>query len=704
MPALLVRMPPVFSKKKAEAHADFYPSLEGLPRPLLRAGETAFRTSPPFSPKKRGGVRSGLLLEKGSRKGYNFTAFVQPTQCGLGYGVTQSVECHGELFSTEYFVLEGMEKTYTAEKMRFPALQVIRVYWKESKKYKPLIFCVLFSVFLSSGANLMIPLVYKRFFDALALLVPSLESSRQILPVLFWILGFNGLVWVGYRLGGWATALFQARVMTDLRQRAFDYLLLHSHGFFADNFSGSLVQKVGRLPRSFAQFTDRLFWDLLPLAFRIAGVSVILWAFNKTIALVVMVWVALFIAVNFALSFWKMKYNIKKAQEDSRTTAALADAVTNQSAIQLFGGFSYESGRFGRVVRDLQNIALFTWNLEVLIEAVQGFFVLAAEFLLFFFALKYWSIGLATIGMFVMIQAYLLQLMSRLWDFGRIVRGIYESFADAAEMVEIFETPHEIQNSSAAKILRVSKGEIEFRDVQFFFKQTRAVLKNLNICIRPGEKVALVGPSGAGKSTIVKLLFRLYDVDAGAILIDGQDIRRVTQESLRSCIGLVPQDTVLFHRTLMENIRYGKRDATDAQVLRASKLAHCHDFIKNLSYGYDTLVGERGVKLSGGERQRVAIARAILKNAPILVLDEATSSLDSESEMLIQNALETLMKNRTTIVIAHRLSTIRKMDRVIVIDNGVVAEQGAHEELLKSPDSMYAKLWNLQAGGFLIQR
>ena len=227
------------------------------------------------------------------------------------------------------------------------------------------------------------------------------------------------------------------------------------------------------------------------------------------------------------------------------------------------------------------------------------------------------------------------------------------------------------------------------------------MLHDLNLYIRAGEKVALIGPSGAGKSTFVKLLLRLYDVGSGAVKIDGQDIREVTQESLRGNLSLVPQDPILFHRTLLENIQYGRREADEAEVREAARLAHCDEFALSLPLKYDTYVGERGIKLSGGERQRVAIARAILKNAPILILDEATSSLDSHSESLIQDALDKLMKGKTVFVIAHRLSTIRKMDRIIVIEKGAVIEEGSHDELLRNDSSLYKKLWDLQAGGFI---
>jgi ABC-type multidrug transport system fused ATPase/permease subunit len=267
-------------------------------------------------------------------------------------------------------------------------------------------------------------------------------------------------------------------------------------------------------------------------------------------------------------------------------------------------------------------------------------------------------------------------------------------------MVAILKTPHEITDMPGAKKLKVKSGAITFKDVYFRFNLEVEILRNFNLSIIGGEKVALVGPSGAGKSTITKLFLRMFDVTSGEVLIDGQVIAKVTQESLRKAIGFVPQEPILFHRTLMENIRYGRQNASDAEVIDAAKKANCHDFISALPHGYETLVGERGIKLSGGERQRVAIARAILKNAPILVLDEATSSLDSESEYLIQQALDVLMQGKTVIVIAHRLSTIMKMDRIVVIDGGKVVADGTHEALLKE-DGLYAKLWNIQAGGFI---
>jgi ABC-type multidrug transport system fused ATPase/permease subunit len=268
-------------------------------------------------------------------------------------------------------------------------------------------------------------------------------------------------------------------------------------------------------------------------------------------------------------------------------------------------------------------------------------------------------------------------------------------------MIEIFDTPHGVKDTTDAKPLVVGKGSIALEHVSFGFSEERIILEDFSLTIAAGEKVALVGPSGAGKSTVTKLLLRMYDVTSGAVKVDDQDISKVTQKSLRSAISFVPQEPILFHRSLRDNIRYGRPDASDEEVIEAAKKAHCHEFIESLAEGYDTHVGERGVKLSGGERQRVAIARAILKNAPILILDEATSALDSESEALIQDALRVLMEGKTVIVIAHRLSTIMTMDRIIVIEGGKIAAEGTHDELVNHQGGLYQKLWSIQAGGFI---
>lgn len=584
--------------------------------------------------------------------------------------------------------------------MKIRARDILGVYWQAARRYKLLLFCIIAAIIVSNLLFLVIPFYYRDFFDTLTG-TPSDTRVRTLVMLLVTIAVVRVLSEVSIDIAKFCNNYFQPLVMRDLKDNALAYLLDHSHGFFANQFGGALVQRLRRLTRAFENFADRLYWDLIPLVLKIVVIFVILWRLYPMIAAVIGVWALIFLIFNYAYSRWKLKYDTARATQDSLVTATVADAITNHTTIQLFTGVLHELDIFRKVTETLRRLMTFTWSLRTVSDVIQALLSIAVEFVLFYYALKFWRVGALTIGGFVFIQSYLFQLMDRLWDFGRVVRDFYESFADAHEMVVALTTPHEVRDAPTAKPLAVTEGQIEFRAVRFNYHQTRSVLGGVNLAIKSHEKVALIGPSGAGKSTIVKLLFRLYDTDGGKILIDGQNIARATQESVRSQLSLVPQDPILFHRTLMENIRYGRREATDEEVIVAAKFAHCHEFIDELPKKYETFVGERGIKLSGGERQRVAIARAILKNAPILVLDEATSSLDSESEMLIQDALANLMKDKTTIVIAHRLSTIRKMDRIVVIDDGRVVEEGTHDALVRRPKSLYHKLWKLQAGGFL---
>lgn len=585
-------------------------------------------------------------------------------------------------------------------KQKYPPVStgdVLGMFWDGMRGYRIPFFC-LGAVYIVVGViDLFVPILYRQFFDLLTQNAPAAELVR----ILVFVLALHGVAWLLHRSFSLMNSTFQTGVMARLKEMSFDYLIQHSYLFFANNFTGSLVQRVNRFARAFERLADRLFFNILPLSVKVIGTAVVLYAINPLITYIVLIWVAAFLVFNFFFSRWKLKYTVERAAADSYTTAVISDSLTNHNTIQLFNGVPVESARFQDAARAQARITRFTWNLDTVVDGVQAALVICAEFFLFYYAVKYWEAGSITIGVFVLIQAYLIGLGGRLWDFSRVVRDVYESFADAKEMVEILKLPHEITDAPAAPLLSVPRGEIEFRALTFGFNSQRTVLDNINLRVAPGEKVALIGPSGAGKSTFVKLLFRLYSVAPGSIFIDGQDIAGVTQESLRANLSLVPQDPILFHRTLKENIRYGRREATDEEVLQAAALAHCDEFIAHLPHGYDTYVGERGIKLSGGERQRIAIARALLKNAPILVLDEATSSLDSHSEALIQDALEKLMEGKTTIVIAHRLSTIRKMDRIIVIDGGRIIEEGRHSDLQKKKGSLYGRLWELQAGGFL---
>jgi len=593
------------------------------------------------------------------------------------------------------------KKLYTNVTIKDVALS----YWKVIKTIR---FWLTLGLIGSIGNvifGLIEPLYYRNFFNGIAAAtngdtigaIPGLEHTIIIVLII------NLLAQLFTRAGSVGMDRLTPKGSAKLKQQGFDYLINHSYTFFANNFTGSLTQKIGRYARAYERLTDRIVWNVIPLGIKILGTIIVLATINIKISLGVIAWMFAFLIFNYFYAKFKLKYDLKKSEADTKASATLADAITNHSNIQLFTGQSAEQKKYKDVTLVQSALSIFVANLDTTADAVQGLLMIFMEFALFYYSIPLWANGLISIGTFVLFQSYVLSLGYNMWDFSRVIRDFYEGYADAREMVDILKLPHEIRNSPDAEVLKVKKAKVVFDKVTFAFNESRAVLENFSLTIEGGEKVALIGPSGAGKSTIVRLLLRLYDVSGGKIFINKQDIRHVTTESLHENISLVPQDPILFHRTLMENIRYGKRDASDEEVMTAARLAHCAEFIENLPLKYETFVGERGIKLSGGERQRVAIARAILKNAPILILDEATSSLDSHSESLIQDALEKLMKGKTVIVIAHRLSTIQKMDRIVVVKDGSIVEEGSHQELLKLEDGLYAKLWNLQAGGFIVE-
>lgn len=588
-------------------------------------------------------------------------------------------------------------------KLKYPPVSVIdvlRFMGRGIGRNKWLSIGTLLLFFAASVSDIFVPILYKQFFDTL-----SLDSAKHVIAltlvgIIISILSLRVFRWVTRNIALLGLQKVEPETMARLRQMSFEYLANHSLSFFSNNFTGSLIQRVNRFARSFERLADTIAFNFIPLGVTIVGAIVVTWFYTPVLSIIIMIWIAVFFTCNYVFALWRVKYNILIAAADSKTSGVLADLFSNQNAIALFAALPFESNRFRTITEEQAKITRTTWNINSTFDAIQAAIIFIAEFFIFYFSIQLWEKDAITIGMFVLVQVYIIQLAAQLWDFGRIVRTVFEVFADSKEMVEMLLLPHEIKDVPNASLLKVDKGLIEFRDVTFNFNGTRTILDHIDLQIAGGEKVALVGSSGAGKTTILRLLFRFYEVTSGHILIDGQNIQQVTQESLRKNIALVPQEPVLFHRTLIENIRYGRLDATDEEVHEAARLANC-DFIENLPQGYNTYVGERGVKLSGGERQRIAIARAILKDAPILVLDEATSSLDSQSEALIQEALDRLMKGKTTIAVAHRLSTIRQMDRIIVLENGTVREDGTHDTLLKNPQSLYRELWNLQAGGFI---
>jgi ATP-binding cassette subfamily B protein len=507
---------------------------------------------------------------------------------------------------------------------------------------------------------------------------------------------------VGLRIVDIMTWRLEAHVQRSLAQQINRHLLEQSADFHANRFGGSLVSQSNKMLGGYIRVADTTVFQVLPLFASLLWSAVILAPRAPLFVAVFLLFAAMFMASALFVNKPVRKIGARHAAAESIQTGELSDAVTNVMAIKSYAGIEYETRRFAHatnksysllleVMRAVQKQLLFFSSLNSIISATSLTLAVVAV-----------TVFHANIATAFLIVTYTASILQQLFSFSNnALRNYSRALGDASDMTEILGIEPEIKDPVQPEKSRIRGGMITFNNVGFTHAGANdALFDKFDLKIKAGEKVGLVGRSGSGKTTFTRLLLRFSDLDAGTIEIDGQDIAKITQDDLRRAIAYVPQEPVMFHRSLKENIAYSQPDSNQQTIEGVAKLAHAHDFIELLPEKYDTLVGERGVKLSGGQRQRIAIARAMLKNAPIVLLDEATSALDSESEELIQKALWKLMENRTAIIIAHRLSTIQAMDRIIVMDDGKIVEQGTHKELLRQ-DGVYAGLWKRQSGGFM---
>ncbi len=579
--------------------------------------------------------------------------------------------------------------------------QTLDIYWRHAKEYpRHLTGLLVLMPIIQLLDDFAVPLITSQVLNKLVKSNGHLQLQDFYAPIaaiLILELSIN-FMWRPYIKIVWS---FEELVMRRLQQTSFQHLMQMSYRFYSDRFAGSLVNQVNKFTGSFERLSDTFIWSIYKLIISFILTIAILVKPAPLYVLVLVVFSAIYVAVLLHVKKSENALNAEWASLESARTGQLSDTISNITAVKSFGHEALEKKLYDDRTKDVLDISLKTMRKVLDNErytttsqrAINAFSILAGVYL-----------GITmhiSVGLVYLILTYTLNISRRLWDLNSVIRNLNRVIGDARDMTAILQIPPEVADVPGAKTMQAGRGDLRLENVSFGYKDSsKKLFKDLDLHIRPGEKIGLVGPSGGGKTTITKLLLRFMDIQSGQILVDGQDIAQVTQQSLRRAMAYVPQEPLMFHRSISDNIRYGQLDASDKAVRACARLANAHEFIEKLPNGYDTLVGERGTKLSGGQRQRIAIARAMLKNAPILILDEATSALDSESEVLIQDALWKLMDGRTAIVIAHRLSTIQKMDRILVLDGGRVVEQGSHKALL-AQNGVYAKLWAHQSGGFI---
>ena len=580
--------------------------------------------------------------------------------------------------------------------------EIFRLFWKTSELYKHRRNLAIFFAMLTLVVTIFVgPLIIAQL---LSIIQHNQLHNAKNLWILIALYGVSEL-WssvIGWRLVLYLVWTFETAMQRDLYAQCFSKLTNQTLFFHSNKFGGSLVSQTNKLVGAVESFWDTIIWSVLPLVVSLVGSIIVLSTLLWQYALFLLIFSIVFSLVVYYGSKPMAKLTKKEAKSSNKLNGQLADVISNVLAVKSSGTEATEQKFFAKTVSSWRNSSLGVMRGFLKVSTIYSSINMVIKIGAIAFAVYAAQNDLVSVASVYLIITYTGSVAHELWNMNGIMRNYNRIIGNANDMVEILQTPTTLIDKSDLK-LKVTNGEISMDKITFTHDEGQGdtLFHDFSLDIKPGEKIGLVGASGSGKTTLTKLLLRFADIDSGKITIDGQDISEVTQASLRAKIAYVPQEPLLFHRSVRENIAYGRPDATDAEIEEAAKKAGAYDFIVGLKDGFDTMVGERGIKLSGGQRQRVAIARAILKDAPILVLDEATSALDSESEALIQKSLETLMENRTSIVIAHRLSTIAKLDRIIVLKNGKIVEDGSHDELINKKRGVYAKLWARQSGGFI---
>lgn len=583
--------------------------------------------------------------------------------------------------------------------------KTVAIFWRESKRYPARVLGAvsLWPIGIALQ-DMILPFIAAQTINQLVKVAQSHQQlDWNVFAPYLWAFAAVAVVGQAIIFGALHVIIsLQSRIRQNLENKVYQWLLNHSMNFHSNSFGGALVNQASRFAASYVAITDIVITQGLNTFTKFIVAVVILGFMAPIIALALVIWTVFFVWLNITLTRRRMKLSRIAAAADTALTAHLADSISNVGAIKAFAREDDEAATYSYKSDDRATKKNRAWRKAVRNGSVTALMMSSIQLIVLALSIYAVTQQQVQIGTLLLVQVYITQLMGSLWNLSSLTRGLEQNFSDAEEMTEILYTEPDVKDAPNPQPFKVTKGAIGMNHFDFAHSDSNGetLFKDFDLQINPGEKVGLVGHSGSGKTTLTRLLLRFADVNKGSITIDGQDISQVRQADLRAHIAYVPQEPLLFHRSIHDNIAYGKPDATRAEVIDAARKANAAEFIDTLPKGYETMVGERGVKLSGGQRQRIAIARAILKNAPILVLDEATSALDSESEKLIQDALKKLMKGRTTIVIAHRLSTIQNMDRIVVLTEGTITEQGSHADLLKKGGT-YAELWAHQSGGFI---